>query len=62
MKLILLPEAESDLVAAALWYDERQSGLGTDFLFELESALKTVEEHAENLPLLEDHSGPYEVR
>ncbi len=33
------PEADEELVGAALWYEERQPGLGDDFLDEFEHAL-----------------------
>lgn len=34
------PQAEAELQAAALWYDERQSGLGEAFLEEVEFRVK----------------------
>jgi hypothetical protein len=37
------PEAEQELEAAALWYEERQPGLGDDFLGEFERALRRIE-------------------
>ena len=36
------PEADQELEAAALWYDERQAGLGGDFLDEFEGTLRQI--------------------
>ena len=32
MHVVSHPEADEELEAAALWYEERQPGLGEDFL------------------------------
>jgi plasmid stabilization system protein ParE len=37
------PEAEQELEAAALWYEERQGGLGKDFLDEFEDTIRRIE-------------------
>jgi plasmid stabilization system protein ParE len=42
MHVVLHPEAEEELEAAALWYKERQPGLGEDFLGEFERALLRI--------------------
>jgi hypothetical protein len=34
--------AEDDAVEAAIWYDERQHGLGEDFLVEVDAAVRTL--------------------
>jgi len=34
-RLIVRPEAEADIVEAALWYDERATGLGLDLMREV---------------------------
>jgi toxin ParE1/3/4 len=41
------PEASQELEAAALWYEEKQPGLGGDFLDEFERALRRIEAHPE---------------
>lgn len=33
------PEFESDAIRAAVWYDERQAGLGADFLVHVRNAV-----------------------
>jgi hypothetical protein len=37
------PEAEEELEAAAVWYEEQQPGLGGDFLEEFERTLRRIE-------------------
>jgi toxin ParE1/3/4 len=42
MRVVSHPEADQELEAAALWYDERQPGLGDDLLDEFEHTLRQV--------------------
>jgi len=42
MRVVSHPEADQELEAAALWYDERQPGLGDDFLDEFERTLGRI--------------------
>jgi hypothetical protein len=41
------PEADQELEAAALWYEERELGLGDDFLGEFERTLRRIEAEPE---------------
>jgi hypothetical protein len=50
MPIVSHPEADEELVGAALWYDERQPGLGDDFLDEFERALRRIEAEPERWP------------
>ena len=43
MRIAIHPEAEQELSAAALWYEERQAGLGDDFTDEFETTLQRIE-------------------
>lgn len=38
-RLIIRPEAEADLTDAAVWYDNREPGLGLELLSEVHSAI-----------------------
>jgi len=38
--LIVRPEAEVDIMEAALWYERRQRGLGHEVMVEIRSAIK----------------------
>jgi plasmid stabilization system protein ParE len=41
-RLTILPQAELDVSGAAAWYEERRTGLGDEFLDELDSILQRV--------------------
>lgn len=42
MRVIRHPEVAPELEAAALWYEERQSGLGEAFLVEYQATLSQI--------------------
>jgi plasmid stabilization system protein ParE len=42
VRLELHPEAQAELRSAALWYDERRSGLGDEFVAEVSVALDRI--------------------
>jgi hypothetical protein len=42
MRVIRHPEVPQELEAAALWYEERQSGLGEDLLVEYQATLSRI--------------------
>lgn len=42
MRVVSHPEAEAELEAAAIWYEDRQARLGHDFLHELERTLRRI--------------------
>lgn len=42
MRVVSHPEAKQELEAAALWYDQRQLGLGEEFLKEFEATLRRI--------------------
>jgi len=48
MKFVVkkLRPAEDDALEAALWYDEREPGLGNDFLDEVDAAVRRLEQDA----------------
>jgi hypothetical protein len=44
MKTIIVdPEAQAELVAAAQWYEERKEGLGNDFLDFIAEAVAAIQ-------------------
>jgi toxin ParE1/3/4 len=45
------PEAELELLEAADFYDHERPGLGSDFLDEVDRALRGVIEHPESSPM-----------
>ncbi len=42
MHVVSHPEADEELEAAVLWYEERQPGLGGDFLEQFELTLRRI--------------------
>ncbi|HUQ71499.1 MAG TPA: type II toxin-antitoxin system RelE/ParE family toxin [Planctomycetaceae bacterium] len=58
----ILPEADGEAIAAALWYDDRRAGLGDDFLAEFEQSLGQISRNPQQLPRLEDYAGPHDIR
>ena len=49
--LIFLPEAELDVNDAYWWYEEKDQGLGDDFLRSLEQAYSRITTHPQQFPL-----------
>ena len=43
-RLIVRPEAEADITEAALWYDERETGLGLELTLEVRTAIRRAVE------------------
>ena len=50
MRLELHPEARAEVRRAALWYDERRSGLGDEFVGEVSAALDRIAGAPESYP------------
>lgn len=44
-------EADEDVAAAYRWYEDRESGLGEDFLRRLEAAIFTIRRHPRLYPV-----------
>jgi hypothetical protein len=43
-QLILFPEAEEEAIEAAAWYEQQQTGLGTEWLAELDRLIERIAE------------------
>ena len=52
MRVVSHPDATQELGAAALWYDQRQRGLGEEFLKEFEATLRRIEVEPERWRLM----------
>ena len=50
MRLELHPEARAELRSAALWYDERRTGLGDEFIAEVSATLDRIGDAPESYP------------
>ena len=44
-RLLLEPEARTDIADAFTWYEDQRTGLGSEFLAELARVLERIEEH-----------------
>lgn len=51
--VVFLPEAEQEMLEASLYYQSKASGLGVDFLSEVERAVKSIAESPNTWPILE---------
>jgi len=54
-RLIIRPEAESDLTDAAVWYDSREFGLGLELISEVNSAIARALENPESFTRIRRH-------
>ena len=45
MKLVVQPEAEADIVNAAVWYDEQAKAIRQKFLQTVEATFSAIERH-----------------
>lgn len=48
--LIIVPEVEHDLAEAYAWYENRQPGLGEEFLTRVDAAIRTIRRNPEAHP------------
>lgn len=51
--IILLLEAEQEMLEAAFYYQSKASGLGVDYLSEIERAVEAISESPYTWPILE---------
>jgi len=52
--ILFRPEAEADLTEAALWYEEREAGLGLELVLEVRAAIQRALEAPSLYPLLRE--------
>ncbi len=53
MPIDFLPEAEQEMIEAALYYQSLSSGLGDDYLDEVERAVRSITSSPQTWPILE---------
>jgi plasmid stabilization system protein ParE len=53
-RLVVQPQSELDTQAAAMWYEDQRSGLGTRFLDELDHVFRRIVDNPRQFPHLED--------
>ena|SRR5437016_2865673 len=52
-RVVVQPQSDLDIQAAAVWYEDQQSGLGTRFLDELDLVFQRIAESPLQFPRLE---------
>lgn len=50
-KVIVRPEAEDDLKKAFLWYEDKRTGLGSDFLLQVDAGINFINRNPETHPV-----------
>jgi len=60
-RLIIRPEAESDIIDAAVWYESREAGLGFEVAAEIRAAIKRAVEYPMAHMLLRKHPEVHRV-
>lgn len=48
------PEAQTDTREAALWYERRESGLGTEFVYQIRNTLQQITDHPLRFPIVSE--------
>jgi plasmid stabilization system protein ParE len=48
------PEAQTDIKEAALWYEDREAGLGTSFVNQISNTLQQIADHPLSFPLVSE--------
>ncbi len=51
--VVFLPEAEQEMLEAAIYYQSQASGLGVDYLSEVEQAVQAIAESPMTWPIIE---------
>jgi len=52
--VVFLLQAEEEMIEAAMYYESRASGLGVDYLSEIERAVSAIAESPGAWPIIED--------
>ena len=53
LRLVVQPESNLDIQAAAVWYEDQRSGLGTRFIDELDQVFRRIAGNPGQFPCLE---------
>lgn len=60
-RLIVRPEAEADITRAAIWYEDREQGLGQEVLSEIRAAISRALENPEAFTRLRERPNVHRV-
>ncbi len=53
-RLVVQPQSDLDIQAAAVWYEDQRSGLGARFLDELDQVFRRIVDNPRQFPRVED--------
>jgi plasmid stabilization system protein ParE len=53
-RVLFTPEADEDVAAAYGWYEDREPGLGEEFLRSVEACIRGIQRHPEMYPVAID--------
>jgi plasmid stabilization system protein ParE len=53
-KLVLAPEADSDITEAYVWYEQRRIGLGEEFLTAVDACIERIRRQPEMYPVVHE--------
>jgi plasmid stabilization system protein ParE len=53
MRPRVLPDAEAEILSAALWYEDQRSGLGEEFYDQILATIETIGRNPERFPVYE---------
>lgn len=51
-RVIVRPIAETDIIEAARWYEQRDQGLGTEFIRAIDACIAAIERSARQYPVV----------
>ena len=54
LKLAVAPEAERDITEAYLWYEDRRTGLGEEFVRAVDACLESIRRQPEIYPVVHE--------
>lgn len=54
VELVIAPEAELDIAAAYVWYEDRRAGLGEEFLSSVDACLESIRRRPEMYPVVHE--------
>lgn len=52
MRLIVRPDAETDIASGHEWYEQQREGLGAEFLGEVSSAIEAIQVRPHSFPII----------
>jgi len=52
-RLVVQPQSDLDIQAAAVWYEDQRSGLGSRFLDELDLVFQRIKDNPQQFPRVE---------